>query len=610
MKSIGAWVWPIVGLVFGVGLLTAIIASAAGGLFGDVSFVSMAVLHLVVTLVVLTPLLFVLLSSRFRTYQKLETALDEIVAGRPDVAIPTSGGFPTLARITEDLQASRQQQQDLLQRIAGGNLQKDGDSGKDGFGGTLHAMRDELHKVIDQIVDSSKLIDSVAKDLEKTSAAMIEGSEALANEATMVASSSEESSATVNNIAAMTEELTATVGAISDNTSAVRGEMDYLRKALTDASENVASVSAAVEEMSASIGEVSQQTVEGSRTAEEANQMAQEINTRIQHHAVVVQQVTKIVDSIKDIADQTNMLALNATIEAAGAGQHGKGFAVVAQEVKELARQSAESADSISGQIETMLADTREVEQNADRIADVISNVAKVNENIAVMMEQQSSTVQEIAHNMAGVSQKVQDISERSSDVSRQIEEVDHSSSEAKQATAEVARNVADTSTAVKQIAQSVNQVSDSAKNTLFEAKQVEVAAEDMEEQAGRLANVSKGFQLPDARFDLSGVKLAHLEWRKKINELLHEMIQMDESQVTTHTQCVFGQWYHAEKGELTTTREYKEVGQLHERIHSTARDIVATYNAGQEAAAEKKFQAFKEISGKLFNALDKLHTL
>ncbi len=162
-------------------------------------------------------------------------------------------------------------------------------------------------------------------------------------------------------------------------------------------SESVTSVAGAMEEMAATINEISMNTTKAKDASDNANEKAQAANQEITSLSQSANKVGDITKLIGEIASQTNLLALNATIEAARAGEMGKGFAVVANEVKELAKQTAQAVGEIENIVHEIQSRTKNTSHEVTQIVDAVSHVTDITNTIAAAIEQQSTAASEIS---------------------------------------------------------------------------------------------------------------------------------------------------------------------------------------------------------------------
>lgn len=207
------------------------------------------------------------------------------------------------------------------------------------------------------------------------------------------------------NLSAATEQVSQQTGSISSAAS----QMD----------QNLQVISSSVEEMSISIGEVAAKASESARVSKETASLTQNAQNLVRELGVRAADIGKIIEIISKIAEQTNLLALNAAIEAAGAGEAGKGFAVVASEIKELARQTAKSAEDIKQQILQIQKSTDATIEAVGTISNTIGRVDEHNSTIAAAMEEQSMTTKEIARNVSEITGASAEISKNISGISQ-----------------------------------------------------------------------------------------------------------------------------------------------------------------------------------------------
>lgn len=99
--------------------------------------------------------------------------------------------------------------------------------------------------------------------------------------------------------------------------------------AMEQSSTNASMVASATEEMSATIAEIASNADKARKISNDAVRQAASASEAMATLGRAARDISHVTETITEISDQTNLLALNATIEAARAGDAGKGFAVV-----------------------------------------------------------------------------------------------------------------------------------------------------------------------------------------------------------------------------------------------------------------------------------------
>jgi len=291
---------------------------------------------------------------------------------------------------------------DLTGRLAVSSNDELGDMAK-----SFNTFADRLQGMIGYIAKESVSINNSSDALEQISSGLSSVAEDTLNQSNTAASAVEEMSTNMNLVSTSMEDATA----------------------------NVNAVASAIEEMTSTISEIAETSEKARMVTDNAVTQSAKASVSVDELGSAAMEITKVLETITDISQQVDLLALNATIEAARAGDAGKGFAVVANEIKDLAKQTAQATDQIKERIDSIQTTTTTTVSVIGNIGNVVGENSEIVNTIATAVEEQSVTAREISQNIAQISIAIQEVNNNvtesssvSTMVAQQIAEINDSS--------------------------------------------------------------------------------------------------------------------------------------------------------------------------------------
>ncbi len=388
---------------------------------------------------------------------------------------------------------------------------------------------------------------------------------------------------TLESSAAKIEQINDSMGAAVDGISKSAGSTAGIASDVSKAHENLTATIIEVSDESSRIME-DIRSCEGELTSisgmsSTAISTAQGMKTDIGGLIDTVRNMTEAIAAINSISAQTNLLALNASIEAARAGDAGRGFSVVAEEIRSL----AEEAKSLTGRMGTFVSEIQEASRKSSNSVDTtVVELEHINDNIQKVWKITGQNRKGMDH----IADSVSSLAAVSEEISSSMHELDNQMQHINEECQDLRGNM-------DSLAISSSSIGELAAPSKLIEKHLEESTQIMG------AMVQDAFYMLDNRVLLNCLNSAvdaHHNW---LNTLA-EMAQTGTLKVlqTDCTKCGLGHFYYAFKPvNPQITEIWNALEAKHKNFHAYGKEMIRAIKAGDGADLQQIYKKAEACS-------------